>query len=103
MYKIEYLQTAKDDMDTIVKYISDNLKNPTSAIKLVNDFIKEINNIVIFPYGNNEYLTYKKLKNKYRKAKVRNYLIFYIVNEQTKTIIIARVLYQKKNIKNILY
>lgn len=37
-------------------YISDKLKNPISATKLVNDFIKKINNIVLFPYGNNEYL-----------------------------------------------
>ena len=103
MYKIEYLQTAKDDMDNIIKYISYKLHNPISATKLATDFIKEINNVVIFPYGNNEYLPYKKLKNKYRKTKVKNYLIFYIINEQTNTIIIARVLYQRRNIKNILY
>ena len=54
MYKIEYLQTAKDDMDNIIKYISYKLHNPISATKLATDFIKEINNVVIFPYGNNK-------------------------------------------------
>ena len=89
-------------MDEIIYYISNKLNNPTAALNLANDFIEEANNILEFPYGNSEYKPIKKLKNKYRKSKVKNYNIFYTIDEENKTIIIARVLHQKMNTNNIL-
>jgi plasmid stabilization system protein ParE len=48
------------------------------------------------------YKTFKKLKNEYRCIKIKNFLIFYTVNEDEKRITIVRVLYQKMDINNIL-
>lgn len=89
-------------MDNIIYYISHNLNNKTAASNLVTDFIKEIDNISEFPYGGFEYILIKSLKYSYRKSKIKNYLIFFIVNDEIKIITIARVLYKRRNIIDVL-
>ena len=101
MYKLEYLEIAKKDMDNIIYYISHNLKNKSAALKLIDEFLKEMNNIMNFPYASAEYISIKPLNNKYRKSRVKNFLIFYTINEENKTIMIVRVLYQKRNFTNL--
>ena len=102
MYKLEFLPIAKKDIENIIYYISNNLKNKTAAINLSNNFIKAVNNIVEFPYGSPEYKIFTKLKYVYRKIKIKNFLMFYTINEENKTIIVVRILYSKMNINNIL-
>lgn len=97
MYHLEYLKLAKDDMEKIVYYISNNLQNRTAALNLANEFIKCANSILEFPYGNAEYIPVKPLKNKYRTSKVKNFIMFYTVNDEKKVIMIVRVLYQKQD------
>lgn len=102
MYKLEFLPIAKKDIDDIIFYISSTLKNPSAAIKLSKFFIKGARSILEFPYGVSEYKTIIKLKNVYRCIKIKNFLMFYIIEEKDKNIIIVRVLYQKMDIKNVL-
>lgn len=64
--------------------------------------MKEIDKIVVFPYGNSIYSTKHKLNNEYRKIKVKKYLIFYTINEENKIITIMRILHEKLDINNIL-
>lgn len=51
MYKLEFLPIAKKDIENIVYYISNNLKNTSAARKLSKDLIfiyeqsKELGNI----------------------------------------------------------
>lgn len=46
-----------------------------------------------FPYSNGAYRPLHPLGKEYRKATVGNYLMFYWVEEDTKTVVIARVVY----------
>ena len=102
MYKIEYLPIAHKDMYDIIYYISNEIKNPTTAKKLAKKFLDGERSILSFPYGNSIYNSRKKLIHEYRKIRIDNYLMFYIINENTKVITIVRVLYQKINLNNIL-
>lgn len=102
MYQILYLETAKKDIDDIVYYITHDLKNYTAARDFVQKLLKEVNNIKEFPYSNAVYESFKTLENQYRKCQVKNYLIFYLVDEQEKIVIISRVIYQKRDMNNIL-
>ena len=102
MYKLEYLPIAKKDIDKIIYYISNDLNNQSAAKKMAKCFIDSSNKILEFPYGLSTYNPIKTLKNEYRCFKIKNYLMFYTINEKSKTITIARVLYKKMNIKNIL-
>ena len=102
MYKIEFLPLAKKDIDDIIYYISHNLKNITASKKLRDLFMQSLDNIIEFPYGSSRYQSVGTLKYEYRSYRVKNFLMFYIVNEKQKLITIVRVLYQKMDINNIL-
>lgn len=102
MYKIEFLPIAKKDIDDIIYYISHNLKNRIASIELKDLFMNSLDKISEFPYGLPIYKPTGSLKNEYRSYKVKNFLMFYTVNEEEKVITIVRVLYQKMDINNIL-
>jgi plasmid stabilization system protein ParE len=102
MYKVGVLPVAVNDMEEIIYYVSHNLKNLSAARNLSNSFVEAMNSILKFPFGLPVYKTIKKLKNEYRSIKIKNFLMFYTINEKEKTITIVRVLYQKKDINNIL-
>ena len=61
MYKLEFLPIAKKDIDKIIYYVSNNLKNKSAARKLANSFIKGSNDILQFPYGISIYNQSKKI------------------------------------------
>ncbi len=64
--------------------------------------MQSLDNIIEFPYGSSIYQSVGTLKYEYRSYRVKNFLMFYIVNEKQKLITIVRVLYQKMDINNIL-
>ena len=103
MYKLEFLPIAKKDMDDIIYYISNNLKNSSAAKQLAKNFIEGANKIIDFPYGFSVYQKFGSLKNEYRSIKIKKFLMFYTIDENKKIITIVRVLYQKMNINSILY
>jgi len=102
MYKPEYLPIAKKDMAEIVRYISKELNNPTAAEKLANEMIEAAEGLVEFPYSKAVHITPKPLKREYRRLVVKNYVMFYWVNEMEKSIVIARVIYARRNFNNLL-
>ena len=102
MYKLEFLPIARDDMLEAVKYIANELKSPVAAQNLADDFISAAERLCEFPYANNVYVPIKPLELEYRRTIVKNYLMFYTVNEQTKTVTIMRVIYSKRDIENII-
>ena len=103
MYKLEYLPIAKKDIENIVNYIFNVLKNRSAAINISNLLIDSVISACKFPYGLPVYYSIGDLEIEYRCIKVKNYLMFYTIDEKNKTITIARVLYKKMNITNILY
>lgn len=102
MYQLEFLPVAKNDIDHIIFYITNNLKNITASRKLRDLLIDSMDKILEFPYSCPVYSQVKRLKNEYRNFKVKNFFIFYIINEQDKIITIVRVLYQRVDIDRIL-
>lgn len=97
MYKVEYLPSALSDMSEIIRYISKELANKTAANRLAEKFIETADKLADFPYANSVYVPIKPLKNEYRKAVIDNYLMFYYVNETTKTVTVSRVIYGKRD------
>lgn len=102
MYTLRYLELAKKDVNDIVYYISNNLKNETAAYKFIELYKKNIMNIKVFPYGSSIYKSTRKLDYEYRCSRVKNYLIFYLIDETNKEIVITRVLYKKRNLLELL-
>jgi addiction module RelE/StbE family toxin len=95
-------KTAKADIASAVKHISKVLKAPMAARNLY-DAVEKHEAIIaemphIFPFVSDEELAAKGLKS----VKVKNYILFYTVNEKEKTVRIMRFLYGRRNWKNIL-
>ncbi len=102
MYQLEYLPLARKDMVDIVQYISRDLCNPDAAAKLAEELVKAAESVLTFPYENPVHMSIRPLKHEYRKIIVKNYIMFYWIEEKTKTVTIARVLYYKQNLKRLL-
>ena len=102
MYKLEYLPVALNDMVDIVRYIKSELKNPIAADNLANEFVKSAEALIDFPYLNPVYHHIRPLKKEYRKLLVKNFIMFYYVDEAVKIITIARVIYAKRDYGKII-
>lgn len=101
-YKLEFLPAARQDMVEIVRYISKELGNGAAAGRLAVDLIDAANDILTFPYANPVYLPLRPLKHEYRKVPVRNYLMFYWVDERDELVTVARVLYAKRDYRRLM-
>ena len=102
MYKLEYLPIARADMVEIVRYISHDLNNPSSAEKLAAEMVNAAEKLVDFPYSCALHHTLKPLKKEYRKLIVKNYIMFYWVDGEVKKVVIARVIYFRRDYEKLL-
>lgn len=102
MYKVEYLQTALDDIKEIFLYISNNLLNPEAAYTLIEKIVEKGDSLSSFPYGRPVYNPIRQLQHEYRTIYIDNYTLFYWVEEKNKKVVIARVVYSKRDIEKLI-
>lgn len=102
MYKLEFLPLARQDMIDIVRYIGGELSNPAAAERLARKFIEEAERIPNQPYANPMFFPIKPLKHEYRKLLVQNFMMLYWVDEERKTVTVARVVYARRDYENTL-
>jgi len=102
MYQLEFLPIAKKDLTEIVKYISQDLNNPIAAERLADEMNEAADRLTDFPYINSIHQTLKPLMHEYRKQIVKNYIMFYWIDEEKKCITIARVIYARRDYGNML-
>lgn len=101
-YRLEWLETARQDMIDAVRYISSILNNPKAADSLSEKFIKEAEKARNFPKSFRKYTPIKPLKHEYRRIQVDNFQMYFWINEADRIVIISRVLYKKQNIEIFL-
>ena len=105
MYNLMFLDIARKDMVEIAKYISGELKNPVAANKIAEELVEAIDSLCVFPYANPLHIPtipISPLEHEYRKLLVKNYMVLYWVEEETKNVIISRVVYARRNYAAIL-
>ena len=102
MYKLEYLPIARQDMTGIARYIARELANPDAAEKLSVELIEAADRLSAFPYANPAYIPMRSLMHEYRKLLVQNHLLFYRVDEKTKTVTVTRVIYARRDHEKLL-
>jgi addiction module RelE/StbE family toxin len=101
-YQIEITDPASRDLYEIGNYITKELSEPEAALRVVNGIADAIFSLEEMPYRNllvrDETLSLHGI----RKTIVGNYLVFYIIFEEEKTVTIIRILYYKRDWLNLL-
>jgi plasmid stabilization system protein ParE len=97
MYRLSYLQAANRDIADTVDYIAETLAAPKAAFDLLNALDESISRLKDFPYSCRVYQPVKPLGHEYRILLVKNYAVFYTVNEQEKLVEICRVIHTKRD------
>jgi addiction module RelE/StbE family toxin len=95
LYKISFLDKAKDDITEIYRYISETFSSPRAANNLMDEIDKSISyleqNPMLYPLS--------KIDG-YRKCVVKNYIVIYRVDDINKEILIVRVFHGTQNYEN---
>ena len=102
MYKVVPSERARKDILDIIGYITSELDSPEAARKLLIALYKEMNSLDTMPkrfaFVSDERLAQMGI----RSIPVKNYIIFYTVDEQKKSVTIIRVMYSKRDWANLL-
>jgi toxin ParE1/3/4 len=82
-YTIKMTPKAADDLDSIYRYILEELFAASAATNILERIEKEIIRLREFPFSCN-YVADGFLRNKgYRKLIVDNYIVFYLIDEKS--------------------
>jgi addiction module RelE/StbE family toxin len=99
-FELRYSPLFYDDLDSITDYIVGELKNPSAAKRLINDVEAAIKKHLASPTQAAIYKSVAKRKHAYRRIIVGNYLIFYVVIDNT--MVVRRMLYGRRDLDKIL-
>ena len=94
MYKVVYLPTARRQLEDVVMYIAVDLYAPDSAMNFADEVDEAVQKLKEMPYRFPLYHTLYAMKHEIRFFPVKNYNVYYVVNEETKTVEIWRILHQ---------
>jgi addiction module RelE/StbE family toxin len=100
MFEIKYLPSFHQELDAIMEYITYTLEAPRAALNLLDELEKAIIKLKDMPLAHRLYRPIKPLSAEYRILTVKNYLVFYIVQEET--IEIHRIIYKKRNLSQLI-
>jgi len=101
-YSLNITDIAEEDILATVRYIANELKNLVAANNLLDDIEKHEKTLEdtpgIYPFVHDEYLAGKGLK----YVIIKNFLLFFTIDEKNKTVNVIRFLYGRRDWKNIL-
>ena len=101
-YKVFISKPAENDMLDIVQYISSILDAPVTASKMLDNFINAVDSLNKMPYGYQLVDDERLSSLGYRKMPVKNYFIFFTIDEKNRRVIIERILYARRDWKHFL-
>ena len=99
-YILSILPMFEDDLNETIDYISEKLKNPAAALRLVNDIESAILNRLDNPLGFEQYRSSRKRPHNYYRIYIRNYTVYYVVIDNVMEV--RRLLYSARDINSLL-
>jgi plasmid stabilization system protein ParE len=101
-YNLTIMPMAEEDLDGIFDYITNILEAPVAANRLMAKIEKSIQGLKATPRIGPKCRDEALSKKGYRKLIIDNYIAFYLVNDEEKTIIVMRVIYGRRNYTALL-
>lgn len=99
-YQLRYLPIFYEDMAEVVDYISNDLQNPTAAMKLIDLTEQAILKRLVNPLSFQPIRSKRERKYPYYRINVNNYAVFYVVIDNIMEI--RRFLYSRRDIQSII-
>ena len=101
-YRVELSIKAKEDYKSIIRYIKYKLLEPNIAEKYAELIKHEINTLKYNPqkFAIIDYDIIKQYK--FRKLIIKNYIVFYRINEDKRIVNVERILYGEMDWRNKL-
>ncbi|MCL2336993.1 MAG: type II toxin-antitoxin system RelE/ParE family toxin [Firmicutes bacterium] len=100
-YNVVVTPSADEDLGDVFAYIAARLNAPMTAANLIAKFYDAISALSCAPFrcplSKDPYLA----KQGFRTLFVENYIVFFVVDEGLKQVIIHRVIYAKRNYRNL--
>jgi len=101
-YRVDISEPAENDLRDIVRYISAQLDAPITALKMMDAIEAAIGGLMDMPQKYPP-VTDERLANMgYRKLLVKNYIVFFAIDEKNKVVDVERVLYARRDWFRIL-
>jgi plasmid stabilization system protein ParE len=82
-YKILYRPLAVHDLNDVYLYIADTLKAPKAAGDLLDAIEASVNRMAAHPFSCRVFQHDPPLPEEFRLLPVKNYAVFYVVQEET--------------------
>ena len=101
-YRVEFLELALLDLSSIVSHVANELGMPIAAKNLAELIVREVDLLKDYPYSSAVYVPVRPLEHIFRRKIVHNYSVFYWVEETSKTVTVARILYNKRDVDSLL-
>jgi len=99
---ILFTNQAEDDLRGIYEYIALTLLEPVTAKDLTQRIVKQIFKLKVSPQRHAVYPKNPWKSRGLRRVNVGNYAIFFVIIENTQTVVVIRIMYGGRNIERIL-
>lgn len=101
-YSVVYSPEAMDDLKEIYAYIAFTLLVPETAEKQVNRIRKEVRSLGFMPsrYSLVDWEPWKSMG--MHKVPVDNFVVYYTVNDDSRTVTVIRIFYGGRDVANIV-
>ena len=99
-YNIKMSKDALIDLDNILNYIKYELSNPIASTNLKDEIYKKVSKRAENPLAFKIHEFKKEKLHTYYTIQVNNFTVFYIL--QKHTMVVARILYSRRNFETII-
>ena len=100
-YSVEFSEQGNHDLDEILRYISEVLLSPQAAQKFFSAVNEKLVMLQNSPYLYPLYHDDKLANEGFHFVTIGNYLMFYLVDDDTTTVSITRILYGRRDIPTV--
>ena len=101
-YKVKLTDIAHEDIADIVQYIAKDLKEPLIARKMYTKIVDELKKLKTMPQRHALAIDTHLHSLDVRPFYIENYIAPYTILEEKNTVLILRVLYARRDWKNLL-
>ena len=96
-YRVDVSGPAENDLGEIVRYIASQLSAPRSALHMIELLEKAMEGLSDMPQHDPFVADERLAQMGYKKLPVKNYIVFYSIDEKNRAVDIERILYGRRD------